>query len=105
MQFLLNLPESTLIIIMSILGGVICALHTASALGKRLLAKISQYVNIFLHICLFCLLLLSGVGIDVGVAVFMASAFIYVLISFIKHEYEKRRVRGAVIKEAKNLDV
>ena len=105
MQFLLNLPESTLIIIMSILGGVICALHIASALGKKLLAKISQYVNIFLHICLFCLLLLSGTGIDIGVAVFMASAFVYVLTSFIRYEYERRKTSKYVIKEAKNLDV
>ncbi len=91
MSFLLNLTEETLNIITGIFGGAVCALHFASVLTEKNIAKISQYVNIFLHIFLFGALMLSGASIEKGVAVFMASAFLYVLISFVKHEYGKRR--------------
>ena len=86
-----------------ITGGAICALHFVSVLTKETSAKIAQYVNIILHIVLFCLLLLCEIKIDVAVAVFMASAFLYVLISFIKYEAEKRKSTARGGKEAKNL--
>ena len=92
MEFLLNLTKETLYVIMGITGGAICALHFVSVLAKKTIAKISQYVNIFLHIALFCVLLLSNTAIEVSVAVFMTSAFIYVLVYYLhcKHtEYKK----------------
>ena len=94
MEFLLNLTDTTLIIIMGILGGAICALHFACALAKKNIAKIAQYVNITLHIMLFCALMLSQIGIDVGVAVFMTSIFLYTLISFVKYESDRRSGEG-----------
>lgn len=91
MEFLLDLTKDSLIIISGILGGVICALHFITTLAKGNIAKISQYVNIILHIILFGVLLISQIAIEVGVAVFMSSVFIYTLLSFIKQEWDKRR--------------
>ena len=76
---------------MGITGGAICALHFVSSLSKKKIAKIAQYVNIFLHILLFCELMLGEIEIDVSVAVFMASVFVYVLSGFLKYETDKRR--------------
>ena len=67
---------------------------------KFLGAKVS--VSIFQQ-HYFCLLLLCEIKIDVAVAVFMASAFLYVLISFIKYEAEKRKSTARDGKETKNL--
>ena len=103
MELLLNLTNEALYTVIGITGGAICALHFVSVLTKGISAKIAQYVNIFLHIILFCVLLLSDAKIDVAVTVFMASVFLYVLISFIKYEAEKRKRTARGGKETKNL--
>ena len=85
------------------MGGAICALHFVSVLARETIAKISQYVNIFLHIALFCVLLLSSITIEISFAIFMTSAFIYVLIYYIRYEMSMRKSRNPHGKESKNL--
>ena len=88
---LLNLSKETLSIIIGITGGAVCALHIGCALVGGTLARLGQYLNIFLHVILFALLMLSGAAIDVALLFFMASVAIYTLTAYAKHEIEKRR--------------
>lgn len=103
MDFLLNLTKEALYVVIGITGGAICALHFVSALTNEKIAKISQYVNIFLHIILFCELLLSEMKIEESVLVFMASVFLYVLVSYIKAVVDKKRLSKENGKESKSL--
>lgn len=90
MEFLLNLAEEAPLLLPGITGGAICALHFVSVLTKEKIAKILQYVNIVLHIFMFFVLMLSKIAIDVCVAVFMFSAFLYTLITFIKYKQSEK---------------
>ena len=85
MEFLLNLSNEVLYTVIGITGGAVCALHFVSVLTDGFISKCGQYVNIFLHIILFCTLLLAECRIEIAVAAFFASAFLYVLICYVKH--------------------
>lgn len=105
MLTLLNLSKETVILILAALAALICALHFTAVLARNNIAKIAQYVNIALHTVLFSALLLFRADIDVGVAVFMASAFVYTLIAYVKHLSDNRLAKKSNVKEAKNLDI
>ena len=106
MDLLLNLTKEVLYVTAAITGGAIRALHLTCVLAKEKLAKLLQYVNISLHILLFGILMLAEVKIDLTVAFFSCSVFLYVLISYLKYEIRKKaRNATSRVKEAKNSDV
>ena len=88
---LLNLSKESLNLIIGITGGVVSALHIGCALVGGTPARLGQYLNIFLHVILFALRMLSGTKIDVALLFFMASIAIYTLTAYVKYEIEKRR--------------
>ena len=90
MEFLLNIPKETLYILLGIVMGAICALHIIGAFCSGNLSKILKYVNIFLHILLFPILLLGGFEITYSVAFYMALLYLYVSIGSLG---QKRRAR------------
>ena len=105
MQVLLNLPKEIVTIIAIALAVLICAMHFAAVLSKQTLAKIAQYTNIFLHIILFCYLLISQADISIGVAAFMASLFTYTFISYAKHTIGRRKAESSNVKEDEDHDI
>ena len=91
MEFLLNLSKETLNVIIGITGGAICTLHIGCALVGGTLARVGQYLNVFLHVLLFSLLMLSGAAIDVALLFFMASVALYTSAHYVKYQIEKGR--------------
>ena len=91
MQFLLNIPKETLYISMGIVLGAICALHIIASFCSGILSKLLQYVNIFLHILLFPILLLAEIGISYSVAFYMASLYLYVSIGAFAQKRKRRK--------------
>ena len=78
MEYLINLPKETLYIFVGCVMGAICALHIIGAFCSGISAKILQFVNIFLHISLFFILLLAECNISVAVAFYMISLYLFV---------------------------
>ena len=97
MEFILNIPSSTLYILLGVVTGAICALHIISGCCGGILSKILQYVNIFLHILLFCLLLLADFGITYSLAFFMALLYLYVSVNAISRKRKARKETGCDI--------
>ena len=62
---------------------VLVVLHFVSLITKGKIAKISNYVNIFLHIVLFIPMLMNKFSIEEAVLVYMISFFIYTLFALI----------------------
>ena len=90
MELILNIPTETLYILLGVMLGAICALHIISALCKEKASKMLQYVNVFLHILLFGILLLSEIKIDLAVAFYMISLYVYVAVRYAVYRGGKR---------------
>ena len=91
MEFLLNIPRETLYILLGIVMGAICALHIIGAFCSGILSKALQYVNIFLHIVLFCVLMIAECGIAVSVAFYMVSLYLYISLKDAARSRKARR--------------
>ena len=91
MEFLLNIPKETLYILLGIVLGAICALHIICSFCSGILSKVLQYVNIFLHILLFPILLLAEIGISYSVAFYMALLYLYVSIGSLSQKRKARK--------------
>ena len=94
MEFLLNIRAETLYILLGVVMGAICALHIISVLCKEKTSKMLQYVNIFLHIMLFGVLLISNISIELAVAFYMVSIYVYVTANHIAYSRKRREEKS-----------
>ena len=63
-----------------------CFLHLPAVFMNGLLAKISVFANITLHIALFCAMVFFAIPIEEAVLAFMISLFVYTAISLLHYK-------------------
>ena len=71
-------------VLVCVVFSIVCLLHIA-AFWLDKYGKIISFVNIALHIFLFFLLLKVGAPIDEALLIYMISALVYALASFVKY--------------------
>lgn len=91
MDILLKISAESYSVIAFVMVGAACALHLISRVLTGEASKIIGYVNVFLHILLFGVIVLSEMAIDLAMLLYMVSLFVYTLTCFVKYEREGKR--------------
>ena len=69
-----------------VVAALVFSLHVSTAFFRKKIAEILGYVNLGLHIAMFCILMLLEVSLEFLALVFMMSLLVYLLSSFVSYK-------------------